>query len=305
MEIREHVPLAPYTNYCIGGPARYFAIARTVDEVRAGLKAAQQHQLPLFILAGGTNVLIPDEGLDRFVLKLELGGVRVDGQEVTAGAGTMMSELVDATVEQGLAGLAWAGGLPGTVGGAVRGNAGAFGGEIKDTLSRVSALTPNGELKTYSQADCQFGYRESRFKHNEEIILEATLSLTPGNSEELADEAESRRQYRRDKHPLDHPNAGSTFKNIPVEQISESVLAQFREKVKNDPFPVLPIAVLIAAANLKGFRVGDAAVSEKHSNYIVNLGHATAANVKAVIAHVKATVNAQFGVEPEEEILVL
>src|SRR5690606_33984409 len=202
-------------------------------------------------------------------------------------------------------GLEWAGGLPGSVGGGIRGNAGAFGGEFKDIVATVEAMTEAGALKPYTATECQFGYRDSCFKHNPEAIVAATLQLRPADQAQISAIVEQNRQYRRDRHPLEYPNAGSTFKNIPVEDLPPAVLAEFSHKVKHDPFPVLPVAVLVAAADLKGYRVGNAEVSDKHSNYIVNIGNATAADVRAVISHVKATLHERYGVRVEEEILVL
>lgn len=305
MDVQEHVPLAPYTNYHIGGPAKYFAVARSVDDVQAGIAAAREREVELFVLAGGTNLIVPDEGVNRFVLKIELGGVQIDGMIATAGAGASMGELVDATVAASLAGLQWAGGLPGSVGGAVRGNAGAFGGEIRDSLTLVRAITSEGELQTFQHHDCQFGYRESVFKRNGAVILEAIFELEQGDRSKLESEVEAHQQYRRERHPLEYPNAGSTFKNVPLERIPPAFLAEWSHKVKQDPFPIMPVAVIIAAAGLTGYRVGDAQVSTKHTNYIVNLGHATYHNVTTVIEHIKATIKEKYGIELEEEILVL
>ncbi|MBI4032257.1 UDP-N-acetylmuramate dehydrogenase [Candidatus Berkelbacteria bacterium] len=305
MDIQEWVPLAPLTNYKIGGPARYFAVASSIGDVQAGLNAAKERSAELLVLASGTNMVLPDELIDRFVLKIAIGGVEIEGTTATAGAGESMAELVKDCVNAGLGGLQWAGGLPGTVGGAVRGNAGAFGGEIRDTLTLVRALTPEGELRTYHNHECAFGYRDSAFKRNGNIILEASFGLAPGEKRALRAEVEEHKSYRRARHPLEYPNAGSTFKNVPVEQVPPSFLAEFSTKVKHDPFPVMPVAVIIAAAGLKGFRIGDAQVSEKHTNYIVNLGKATYADVTRVIAHVKQTIKAKYGIALEEEILVL
>src|SRR5690606_28516910 len=208
-------------------------------------------------LSGGTNLLVPDEGIDRFVIKLEITGFAFQPNDtVHVYGGTNLQELVDACVERSLGGLEWAGGLPGSVGGGIRGNAGAFGGEFKDIVATVEAMTEAGELKPYTATECQFGYRDSCFKHNPEAIVAATLQLRPADQAQISAIVEQNRQYRRDRHPLEYPNAGSTFKNIPVEDLPPAVLAEFSHKVKHDPFPVLPVAVLVAAADLKGYRVG-------------------------------------------------
>lgn len=305
MIIQEYVPLAPYTNYKIGGPARYLAEAHSVDEVRQAIKTADSYNTEILVLAGGTNMLVPDEGINKFVLRMKIEGIIIHDTTAAAGAGAAMHDLVETTINHGLQGLEWAGGLPGSVGGAVRGNAGAFGGEIKDALERVTVVMPSGDLREYANADCQFGYRESVFKHNQDIIVEAAFTLHPGDHRELKTVADSHRTFRHERHPMEYGSAGSTFKNVPVANIPETFLKDWQHKVKSDPFPVLPAAVIISACNLKGLKIGDAQVSEKHANYVVNLDHATAADVRTVIAEVKTQVKAKTGITLEEEILVL
>ena len=158
-----------------------------------------------------------------------------------------------------------------------------------------------------NNAECQFGYRNSIFKINDgrEIIIEATLELRPGAEHAIRSAIEEKIAYRNERHPMNYPNIGSIFKNTPVEKVPEPVLKQFGAKVKNDPFPVLPTAVLIAETGIKGTRAGGAMVSDKHPNFIVNTGNATAEDVKKLIALVKTSVKEKFGVELEEEIIYL
>lgn len=305
MQILEQVPLAPYTSFKIGGPARYFVVVRSVPELKQAIEVAHQRQIEPFYLSGGTNLLVPDEGLDRFVMKVEIKGVEFRGNTVHVFGGTSMQELVDAATEHELGGLGWAGGLPGSVGGAIRGNAGAFGGEIKDIVSSVLALDTSGVEKTYRNTECRFGYRDSIFKRNGEAILSAILNLTPDEKPTIAALVADHRAYRVRKHPLDHPNAGSVFKNVPLDQVPKELQEAWQEKIKTDPFPVIPAAVINAKAELAGYTVGGAQLSTKHTNYIVNLGTATAADVRQVIADVQQGVKQQFNIDLEPEILIL
>lgn len=305
MQMHEQVPLAPYTSFKIGGPARYFSAVHSVDDLKAAILEAKRRLSEPFFLSGGTNLLVPDAGLNRFVIKLELRGYDFRGPVVHVFGGTTMQELVDATVARSLSGLAWAGGLPGSVGGAIRGNAGAFGGEIKDVISSVLSIDTTGTEHTWTNGQCDFDYRDSRFKRSPEAIVSAILHFEPGDRSSIEQEVTEHRGYRTRKHPLEHPNAGSVFKNVPANSIPEVLRRQWLDKIKTDPFPVVPTAVIVAAAGLAGYQVGEAQVSPKHTNYIVNLGHATAADVRSVIAHVQATVKFQFNIDLEPEILIL
>lgn len=304
---QKNVPLSQYSNFKIGGPAKYFFEAHTIDQLRAAMVEAQQLGEPIFILGGGYNLLISDRGFNGAVIHPALREIEVDsGNKVTIGAGLLMAEALDFCLHHELLGLEWAGGLPSTVGGAIWGNAGAFGGETKDKVLQVSSLKfSNLKLETRDGKDCGFGYRTSIFKTTakDEVIVEAMFQLEKGTKAALHEAIEHKKQYRRDKQPLEHPNIGSIFKNVPIERLSKAVLAGFEHKIKHDPFSVLPTAVLIAAAGLKEFRIGDAMVSPKHSNFIVNMGSATAADVKAVMAHVRAVVKGKFGVELEQEVI--
>lgn len=305
MQIHDRVPLAPYTSFRIGGPARCFVVVSSVDELREALAQAERRGQEPFFLSGGTNLLIPDEGLDRFVIKLEIVGFEFRGTTVHVYGGTSLQDLVDATVERSLGGLAWAGGLPGSVGGAIRGNAGAFGGEIKDVVSSVETIDTAGHTHTYAAHEVAFGYRDSRFKRSGEAVVSAILALHHDDQAKLRALVADHRAYRSRKHPLEHPNAGSVFKNVPVASLPAELQQQWADKVKTDPFPVVPAAVINATAGLAGYQVGQAELSTKHTNYIVNLGGGTAADVRAVIAHVQQTVKTKFGIDLEPEILIL
>lgn len=300
--VRENVPLAPLTTFKVGGPARYFAQVTTRRALGDLLMHAHEQKWPIFVLAGGSNLIISSNGFAGLVIHVDINSYTIDGQTLCSGASTTMKQLVDASVAAGLGGLEWAGGLPGTLGGAVRGNAGAFGGEMKDVVQSVTAVDiATGQETTRTAKDCAFEYRGSLFKRHPEIIVSATLLLHPGQKTELRAVADDHIRYRHEKHPMDLANAGSVFKNTPVEIIPAKTLMRFEGSIKTDPFPVVPTARIIAEAGLQGLRVGDAQVSEKHTNYIVNLGHATGEEIVELIAQVKTAVKKKFGIVLEIE----
>jgi UDP-N-acetylmuramate dehydrogenase len=306
MHIDEGVSLKDYTTFKVGGPARYLTQVRTIDQLQEVLAKAKTEKWPIFILAGGSNVIFPDAGFPGLVIVMAIEKLEIQGNKITAGAATPMHELVDASIEHGLAGLEWAGGLPGTFGGAIRGNAGAFKGEIKDSITSVTSVNHHtGAVTTRTNAKCQFGYRDSIFKHSHEVIIEATVELAPGEKTELRAAADRKIAFRQERHPMEYPNVGSIFKNFPVQKLPDSAREHFKNFIKVDPFPIIPSGKIIDDAGLKGYQVGDAQVSEKHANYIVNLGHATATDIVELICHIQKTVYQKFGInlETEPEIL--
>ncbi len=307
---KKSISLIRYSNYKIGGPADFFYEAKTVEGLEKAVKQTRQAKLPFFVLGGGTNLLISDSGYHGLVLKPSLVSLTARGVLVTAGAGVQFSELLDFTVQKGLSGLEWAGGLPGTVGGAVRGNAGAFRGETKDMIQEVISLdtkSPSCKITKRSYATCRFGYRTSVFKQdgNREVILSATFRLKPGDPKTIREAVEAKIRYRKERHPLEYPNIGSIFKNVAVTDVPKKHLAKLRSVVKQDPFPVVPVAYLISEAGLKGVSFGGAMISPKHPNFIVNILNAKASDVKTLIALVKDKVKKRFGIQLEEEIIYI
>ena len=300
--IQQDVPLAPLTTFKIGGPAKHFVRIKNQGELLEAITLAKSNRWPVFVLAGGSNLIVSDQGFDGLVVSMEIDGFEFDGEKVTSGAATSMKVLVDESIKRGLGGLEWAGGLPGSFGGAIRGNAGAFGGEIKDTIFSVSSVdVDTGKEVLRDNKACQFGYRDSLFKHTEEVITQATVSLRPQDGGELRRVADEHIQFRHDKHPMEYPNAGSIFKNIPLEHMPKEHLSLFADAVKNDPFPIVPTAKVIAVAGIKGMRVGDAELSEKHTNYMVNLGQAKAADLVALIEQVKSAIKDRYQIDLEVE----
>lgn len=305
VKIVEGVSLAEHSNYRIGGPARFFCEAANEEQIREAVTFAREQRAPLFVLGGGTNLLIDDAGFAGLVLKPAFTELVANGDAITVGAGVSVGDLLKFTIAHSLSGLEWAGGLPGTVGGAIRGNAGAFRGEIKDRIMSVESFDVE-TLATISRenAACKFGYRNSIFKekNGREIILRATLKLEKGDAQKIAAGIQDKINYRLERHPMEYPNIGSTFKNVDLKLVPQIWRAEVEKVIKVDPFPVVPTAYLISEAGLRGTQHGGAMVSQKHPNFIVNLGDAKAADVKFLIEVVKEKVFDKYGIRLEEEI---
>ena len=305
MNVRENVQLAPLTTFQIGGPVRYFVDVRNEEDVREAISFAKDKGLPCVVLAGGSNVLIPDEGLEAIVLHIVEGKFSFDGTTLTADFGCNLLNLIRAAGEKGLGGWEKLAGIPGTIGGAVRGNAGAFGTEIKDFAVSISALnSKTGENRDFENHDCDFSYRRSFFKDNPEwIIMRVELRLsevTPQTSRRLCEETIVEREKR---HLQNVKAAGSYFMN-PVAPANIVEMFEKEKSVKSREGRV-PAGWLIEKAGMKGAQVGGAQASLQHPNYIVNTGNATAADVRSLAERVKAEVMKQFGVKLREEAALL
>lgn len=306
IKIEQNVPLKQISHYKIGGKAKYFFEAKNIDELIKAVEKQRQSKMPLFILADATNVLISDEGFDGLIIKIQSADWRTKFEIIKAESGILMAELVKIAAEKNLSGLEWAAGLPGTLGGAIRGNAGAFGKETKDIIQEVASLDilqKNPKIVKRKAKDCDFEYRSSIFKKNpqKEIIIEATLKFQKGDKKEIEKRMAQNINYRLSNHPMEYPSLGSTFKNIPISQFKKTaVLKEF--PVKNDPFPIIPAAFLISEAGLKGIACGGAMISPKHPNFIVNVMNATSNDVKKLIRLAKNEVRKKFKIELQEEI---
>ncbi|MCL5006866.1 MAG: UDP-N-acetylmuramate dehydrogenase [Patescibacteria group bacterium] len=312
MSGNSEIELKNFSSFKIGGPADNFLAADSPESIVTGLKKWRRgiwsRRKKIFILGGGTNILWDDKGFGGLVLKPEITTLERDGAAIKVGAGVSVADLLNFAAENNLSGLEWAGGLPGTVGGAVFGNAGAFGGETKDSVSEVLSLdTRTYVLNKRNRGECEFSYRNSVFRRNRsrEIVLEVVFSLIPGEKEEILNKALKNIEYRQARQPLEHPNIGSIFKNVQAERISPEVVKLYGLNVKTDPFPVIPTARLIAEAGLRGLSLGGAMISPKHPNFIVNVLNASSRDVSGLIAVAKDAVNRKFGVRLEEEILNL
>jgi UDP-N-acetylmuramate dehydrogenase len=283
-EISANRVIAEFTSYGIGGPGKLWAVPKTAAAVGQVLKNIHAARLPLFVLGSGTNVLVSDRGWDGVVLHIadNLSGWRFQGEQVSVAAGTLLMDLVRASVERGLAGLESMAGIPGTVGGALRMNAGAFGQEIGAITVSVSGFQRNGDSFTAAGTDIAFGYRSVPELENI-VITSAELRLQPDRPERLQRRVEEILSRRAARQPLEYPSCGSVFKRPPGDYAGR----------------------LIEAAGLKGTRVGGAEVSTKHAGFIINVDKATACDVYRLILRIQATVEERFGVRLEPEVKVI
>lgn len=307
IEFQHHVSLAPYTSLKIGGPADYFIEVRDRATLAKALGQAQRQGLRVTVLSGGTNVFVADRGIGGLVILMRLRGIREDGERFIVDAGTLMGVVVARTVEKGLAGFAWAGGLPGTVGGAVVGNAGTFGHSVSEVVESVDCLLPDGAARRFTREECGFDYRTSTFKgeHREAIVVGATFVLIPGDREALQREMREAIRFRAAHHPSPS-SAGSFFKNpsTPL-RANPDLLSALEAGEAKQWFGRIPAGWLIDRAGLKEARVGGAMISPQHANFVVNAGGATAEDVLKLAALVKERVRARFGVDLEEEVRYL
>ena len=286
MAYEKDVPLRRYTSFRIGGAARRMAFPRSGEELVLLVSRALELGARPFVLGNGTNVLFPDEGVDRLVISTrEMNRVcRGENEnEIIAECGASMANMAVFAQKEGLSGLEFAHGIPGSVGGGVTMNAGAYGGEIKDVLTAVTFLDENLHLQTLPVQELQLGYRTSIFERCSWCILEAEFTLHPGDAQEIRTAMQEYMRRRKEKQPLEYPSAGSTFKR-PV--------GQFAGK-------------LIEDCGLRGFRVGGAAISEKHCGFVVNLGNATCADVVSLTEQVRQIVLEKTGCTLEREIRVV
>ncbi len=277
-------PMARYTSFRVGGPAQYMVLPRDYSQVVGVINYCNAAGIRWYVMGKGTNLLVSDEGVEGVVMVLgeNLAEVRLAGTTLTAQAGAALTRLSAIALANSLAGLEFASGIPGTVGGAVVMNAGAYGGEMKDVVRRVLAATPRGELVHYSAAELELGYRTSIFQRNGNVVLEVEMELTPGDGEAIQAKIDEYTRRRREKQPLDKPSAGSTFRRPPGHYAGQ----------------------LIESCNLRGVRLGGAAVSEKHCGFIINDNQATARDIYRLIRKVQAEVKKKHNVDLETEVVM-
>lgn len=279
-------PMKKHTNFKIGGNADIFVIAKSIEEIKYVIKFSKENNIPLTILGNGSNVLVSDKGIRGIVLQIGLKEIKVEKQEdalVEADAGVMLGALAQVLLKQSISGFEFAAGIPGSIGGAIRMNAGAYGGEMKDIVKNVTVLNEKGEINILTNEECEFSYRHSRFTNSKEIVIKATLELPFGNENEIKAKMNEYAQSRKEKQPLNLPSAGSTFKRG-----SDFITAK-----------------LIDECGLKGYTSGDAQVSTLHAGFVVNLGNATAQDVLNVVNHLKQVVLEKTGKQIELEIELL
>lgn len=278
-------PMKRHTTFRIGGPAEVFVMPGNLEEVQRILEICRTEDLPYFILGNGSNLLVSDKGYQGVVVQLyrNFGQIRVEDSRIHAQAGALLSGIAAAAREASLTGFEFAGGIPGTLGGAVVMNAGAYGGEMKDVLKEVTVLTPEGGVLTLQADELHMGYRTSVIKEAGYIVLEAVISLEKGDQEEIRSRMQELAGMRTSKQPLSYPSAGSTFKR------PEGYFA----------------GKLIMDSGLRGYQVGGAQVSEKHCGFVINTGNATAKDVTTLMSDVQRIVLEKFGVKLEPEVKFL
>ena len=278
-------PMAKHTTFRIGGPADAFVQIESAEALANVLQYLEKIAIPYMILGNGSNLLMDDAGYRGVIIEIadKMNEVRVEGSCLVCQAGALMSKVARVAYENGLTGLAFASGIPGTIGGGCVMNAGAYGGELKQVVESVTVMDRQGNQITLDNESMEFGYRDSVIKHYPYIVVEVRIHLTPGDKEAIKQEMDELAGKRREKQPLEFPSAGSTFKR------PEGYFA----------------GELIMNAGLRGYTVGGAQVSEKHCGFVVNKGGATAEDVKALIAHVQETVEEQTGVLLEPEVIIV
>ncbi|MBP3901709.1 MAG: UDP-N-acetylmuramate dehydrogenase [Blautia sp.] len=284
-EILLDEPMSRHTTFRIGGPADVFVSPRDEKQTAEVLGAVRRSGLPFFILGNGSNLLVSDSGFRGVVIRIyrNMSDINVNGEEICAGAGALLSAIAAAARSAELTGFEFASGIPGTLGGAVVMNAGAYGGEMKDVLACARVLTPQGEIKTLALPELKLGYRTSIIKEEDLVVLSAVMRFEKGDAAAIRDKMQDLQQRRVTKQPLEFPSAGSTFKR------PEGYFA----------------GKLIEDAGLRGFAVGGAKVSDKHCGFVINADHATADDVMRLIQQVKGRVYESSGVRLEPEVRFL
>lgn len=283
--VKENENMAEHTTFKCGGNASLYIAPNSIDELVKVLEVLREEDYPYMVIGNGSNLLVKDSGYDGAIVEVDkkIGEIDVRGEEIIVEAGAKLSKVATIAMESDLAGFEFAHGIPGNMGGAVVMNAGAYGGEMKDVLKWVKVVDQNGEIKTLENEELELGYRTSKVMKEKMIVLEACIKLELGIMGEIADVMALLMSKRKASQPLEYPSAGSTFKR------PEGYYA----------------GKLVQDAGMKGYRVGDAMVSEKHSGFVINCGNATATDVIQVIKDVQAKVKEDFGVDLEPEVRII
>jgi UDP-N-acetylmuramate dehydrogenase len=284
-EVRLDEPMSRHTSFRIGGPADVLVMPRRVEDLGRAVRFAHRHDVPVTITGNGSNLLVRDGGIRGMVIKLGEHFQQIDVRPpfIAAQSGALLGDVSRAAAAHALTGLEFAVGIPGTLGGAILMNAGAYGGEMKDVVTRVTVLDGSGEIVELQPEELQFGYRRSALQGTRTIVAEVEMVLQPGEPEAIAARMADLTQQRESKQPLAFPSAGSVFKRPPGHYVGP----------------------MVEGLGLKGYRIGDAQVSEKHAGFIVNCGSATARDVLALIQHVREAVRQEYGVQLETEVRVI
>lgn len=300
---KENIPLKKYTSFKIGGSAKYFFETKNLKSLVEALKEAKQKKIPVFVLGGGTKLLVSDKGFRGLVIKIKTSNFEVKKNRIISEAGVGLNRLVAASIKNGLTGLEWAIGIPGTIGGAIHGNSGAFGSSISNSVESIAALNlKNFKIKKYSNKQCQFGYRDSIFKKNKDIILSVELRFKKSDLNKSSEIIKEYLKRRKERIP-NYSSAGSVFKNIGFKTLDKKIQKILpQDKIKGGK---VPAGYLIESCGLKGKRIGGAKISEQQANIIINFKQAKGKDVSSLIDLAKKQVKKKFGVNLEEEIVRL
>ncbi len=285
LKLLANEPMAKHTTFKIGGPADYLVLPESAEQVAIIVQACNDFGMPMTILGNGSNVLVLDKGIRGMVIKMgsEMNWIRSQGTKITAGAGAILNSVARHAAAQQLTGLEFAVGIPGSIGGAVFMNAGAYDGEMSNVVNSVTTIFADGSIKRFYREEMNFSYRHSIFQENHSIICDVELQLQPGDRNAIETKINDYTIRRKTKQPLEMPSAGSTFKRPPG----------------------FFAGTLIEQAGLKGLRIGGAQVSEKHAGFIINTGGATARDVLELIQQVIARVSQSFGVTLQPEVRII
>lgn len=283
-KIKTNEDMSKHTSFKAGGKAKFYIKAKTVEDVINTVKISKENNIPIVVLGNGSNILFKDEEFNGIVLKIELDTLKIEENIITAEAGVKNAILGRKALDNNLQGFEFAAGIPGTIGGAIRMNAGAYGGEIKDIVQDVEYLDyEDSKIKKITNKECNFEYRHSVFCENKNIILSATFKLKNGIKEEIANRMNEFAKSRKEKQPLEYPSAGSTFKRG-----TDFITAK-----------------LIDECGLKGYQIGGAQVSEKHAGFIINKENATAKDIIDLVEYVKKTVKEKTGKSIDLEVEII
>ncbi len=308
-DVRLNEPMNKHTTFRLGGPARLYVVAVSSDDIVRAIETAAELNIPWSVIGGGTNLLVSDEGFEGLVIQVAHQAISVEGERVRVESGLVSALVARKTVEAGLTGFEWAVGLPGTIGGAIYGDAGCYGAEMRDSIASVDVYhVATKTRKQLTNQECRFGYRDSLFKHDKYVILGCELQLKSAEDPMISRAImEKILNERKDKQPLGESSAGCVFKNVDYQ--NESALDILRRDVDIPEAMLrskrLPAGWLIDQAGLKGTAVGDFRVSEKHGNFLLNKGKGKASDVLALISLVKMKVRDTFGIELQEEVQLL
>lgn len=300
--------MSKHSTLRIGGPAKCFLAIQNAPEAVKAIEAAKKDGFDYVVIGGGSNILVSDAGFEGLVIKMADLEIKIDGEKVYVGAGVFSAMLGRATAEAGMTGLEWMATLPGTVGGAVYGNAGAYGEETKDRLARVKILQEDLSSAWIPKKDCAFGYRESRFKKTKEIILGAEFLLETSNKEQATRKINELLEKRKSEQPLGSSSAGCVFKNYEVGNRPFEDVEKYFDKDDMDMIKRfwvagrVPAGWLVEKAGMKGFCIGKICVSERHGNFTLTQNGATADQLIQLISAVKMKVRDTFGIELQEEV---